>query len=117
MDKKELMIRFQKLEEDIFKLVHLPEIKLDKSVKRQAVIADIKKHILAVERAKVLFVEYENIANQIEEIEMREKTKKSSKSEAEKVSSNKKEEYKDELVVDGNEVKSIKKKKTSSKQM
>ena len=122
MEKKDLIEKFDKLEAEILKLVRLPEINLDESTKKQTLKANIKKHILAVEKAKVLFEEYEKLALQIEEFDKpkKEKTNKAeTKTEDKEIKKAAKDEYKDEVVVTNGEVKVVKKKntKSSSKQM
>lgn len=118
MEREDLIKKFDKLEEEILKLVNLPEINLDESSKRQTIKASIKKHIVAVEKAKALFEEYEKLAIQIEEFDKPKKAKPNAKEEK----NDKKEiktEYKDEIVVANGEAKVVKKKntKSSSKQM
>lgn len=122
MDKKELIDKFDKLEAEILKLVNLPEINLDESIKKQTLKANIKKHILAVEKAKVLFEEYEKLALQIEEFDKPKKSKEQKESSQSEVKSDKKtakDEYKDEIIVTNGETKVVKKKnsKSSTKQM
>ena len=122
MEKKESMEKFDKLEAEILKLVNLPEINLDESTKKQTLKANIKKHILAVEKAKVLFDEYEKLAVQIEEFDKPKKSKTQNKDSESATKQDKKpakDEYKDEIIVTNGETKVVKKKnsKSSPKQM
>ncbi len=122
MEKKDLIDRFEKLEAEILKLVNLPAINLEESSKRQTIKASIKKHILAVEKAKVLFDEYEKLAIQIEEFDKPKKTKTAKedvKTDTKTDKTSKNDGYKDEIIVTNGETKVVKKKntKSSSKQM
>jgi membrane protein insertase Oxa1/YidC/SpoIIIJ len=71
------------------------------STKKQTLKANIKKHILAVEKAKVLFDEYEKLAVQIEEFDKPKKSKtqnKDSESATKHDKKSAKDEYKDEII-------------------
>ena len=116
MDKKDLIARFDKLEAEILKILSLPEINLDDSAKRQTIKASIKKHILAVNKAKELFEEYESLALQIEEFDKPKKNQVKAKLtiEEKKETKQTKDEYKDEIVVTKGEAKVVKTKKTKS---
>ena len=122
MKKEELIERFNKLEREILKLINLPEINLDELEKKQSIKSVIKKHIVAVEKAKALFEEYETIAEQIENFDKPKKTAKKEEA-VDKTSDSgqdrKIEKYEDQVVNNGEDVKVVKKKKikTSSKQM
>ena len=111
-----MIARFDKLEAEILKILSLPEINLDDGAKRQTVKASIKKHILAVNKAKSLFEEYESLALQIEEFDEPKRTQVKTKVEKDDVKTTKqtKDEYKDEVVVTNGEAKVLKTKKTKS---
>ena len=87
----------------------MPEINLDESAKKQTIKANIKKHILAVAKAKTLFEEYEKLAVQIEEFD-KPKKEKTAKAETKEDKQPRKEEYKDEIISVNGETKVVKKK-------
>ena len=66
MDKDYLIKEFNKIENELIETLKKSEIVVDEKRSSSAVLKDIKKSVLKVSKAKLLFNQYEIIAKQIQ---------------------------------------------------
>lgn len=137
-ENKEVLDKFKKLESELIELLATPII-FDDETKKEVVRKELKRYVTKINKLRETFDEYEKLAKKIEMIirkdsdaldvskevvDWREEDEKTDnknsdsidenvtkKSSNEKVKNVEKEEYKDELLVQGDEVVLIKKKK------
>ncbi len=134
-NKKDILDKFKKLEGELIELLATP-IKFDEETKKEVVRKELKRYVSKMQKLRVAFDEYEELAKQIESL-IREDSSKfdvkavvdlrdenenvdnkemindnSENLDLEKEASNMgDEEYKDEVLMQGNEVVILKKKK------
>lgn len=110
---KELVEKFKKIEDELIEILKIKPLEFSEDEKKQVVKSEIKKYIKKVEKARVLFDEYEGLAAEIEKLTSK-KDEEMLKNVEELASSREElhsDEYEDVQVVVDDKTVSVKKKK------